>query len=57
MKNENNIDLDKVNKKVNDILKYINSKKLSFIELKVLEAIIHERNSSAIGKMIKFPVK
>lgn len=56
-KKDNNIDLDKVNEKVNDILRYIDSKKLHYIELKVLEAIIHERCATSINGMIRFKDK
>lgn len=54
MKKDNNLDLNKLNEKVNDVLKYINEKKMHYIELKVLESILHERCSAALNKSFKF---
>lgn len=48
-----NKDITKANEKINKILKYLDDQKLDYIDLKILEAIIHEKTGKATRNMVK----
>lgn len=48
-----NKDMKKSNEKVNKVLEFLDKQKMDFIDLKILEAIIHEKTSKTSREMIK----